>query len=347
MRKIFFWTVNILFIAGINAQTTQVENISPKKTDMLYDSLFYLNGNVEVVRIIRNQSDAIDCNYIGEDMLSTINKSLLHKIVFRSGRIEICNNQTKEILTDKIWLINGNVIEGKVTKITENEIEYTYPNDNLINSIFKGTIEKIEFADGRVESFSNLLNVKEIFMDSQWEDVVVTYDFEDTRGLERVAELAESSPWRGWFAGKGYNSTVKELKQKAAELRCGLVYINANLIQGQVEYGVNLRATAYRIPQGKQVSEEELKAKFIEEFYDGSIKQYSEEAQEKKVDVFEEKIRQDFDTATNKEDFESADSEYNVLKEFLSTYFFTPMWAKRTINRIERSKKNAKKRLNL
>lgn len=348
MRKMFsIFAVNSLFLLLFQVYAYA-------QNEIRFDSLFYLNGNIEVVKILKNQSESIDCNYIGEDLISTINKSSLHKIVFKSGRIEICNKLENK--TDAIYLTNGTIIECKVAKITENEIEYTFPNESLVVSIFKGTVSKIIFAGGKIEEFRSPLNVKEIFMEEQWEDVIITYNIEDTRGLERVAELSEASGWGGVYAaGVGYNNAIAKLKHEAASKKCGLVYIVTAPNARQVEYGAGVRvnAIAYRIPrENKDLNMSDdyyLKKRFeeeaIQEFYNGKILQHEEYVQEKKVDVFEKKIKWDYDKANTKEDCLEAEKEYKVLQDFLNSYGRIPMWAKRTLRRIESSRKEAYKRI--
>lgn len=316
------------------------------------DSLFYLNGNVEVVSIVKNSSESIDCKYVGEDLLTTINKSKLHKIVFKSGRVEVCN-KLEEKKVDKIFFKNGEVAEGKVVKITEDAVEYTLPNEDLIISTYKAMLHKIVFSGGRVEEFQNLLNIKIITSDKQWRDVVITYNVEDTRGLERVGTISEASGWGGALAsGKGYNNAVEKLQKEAADMGCGLVLVNMSPTEHTSSHGsgVRVNATAYRIPVSKnKPSEDDIKeeANTIALFYNGEINKLNLDEQEKKVDVFEAKIRKGFSDAVNKEEYDAVMKEYNDLCAFLNKYEKQPRWAKRALGRMEDDRKEAEKRVNL
>ena len=217
------------------------------------DSLFYLNGKVEAVSIVKNSSNAIDCTYVGEDMISSIEKSKLNKIVFKSGRVEICN-EVKELKYDKLHFANGNVIEAKVTKLSDDSIEYVLPNEDMSNIVYKTLLHRIEFSNGRVEEYGNLLNIKVITSKDQWKEVVVTYSETDTRGLEKVKEISKASGWGGALAsGAGYNDAIKLCQKEAAKLGCGLILINGSPNARNTHHGAGVRvnATAYRLPKKK------------------------------------------------------------------------------------------------
>lgn len=217
------------------------------------DSLFYLDGKIETVLIIKNYTKTIDCNYIGENFISSIDKSLLHRIVFRSGRVEVCNEYTvsNDAKYDKLHFSNGDIIDAKVMKVSDDSIDYVLPNEELLITTYKTLLYKIVFSSGRVEQFGGLLNIKRITSKDQWEDVVVTYNVADTRGLEKVAEISKASGWGGQLAsGIGYNDAIKLCKKEAAKLQCGLILINGSPNSQNVHYGAGARVnvTAYRLP---------------------------------------------------------------------------------------------------
>lgn len=218
------------------------------------DSLFYLNGNVETVNISKNLSESIECTYPNETILSVINKSELWKIRFKSGRIEICNKKegiSSPDKTDTLFFRNGDTFAVNVIRSGGDMIEYSFPGENSINSVYKTQLLKIGYSSGRIENCSELLKVKVITDVSQYEDVIITYNEDDTQGLEKVAELSKASGWGGKLAaGAGYNNAIKRLQKEAAKIGCGLVLIHGspNMINAQHGSGVRVNASAYRIP---------------------------------------------------------------------------------------------------
>lgn len=57
--------------------------------------------------------------------------------------------------TDKIIKRDYTIIEAIVTKISEESIEYKYPDESLVNVLKTSKIARIEFANGRVQNFLN------------------------------------------------------------------------------------------------------------------------------------------------------------------------------------------------
>ncbi|MEO0527017.1 MAG: hypothetical protein AAFZ89_07315, partial [Bacteroidota bacterium] len=60
-------------------------------------------------------------------------------------------NNTNDILFTK----NGEIIQGKVVKVTSSTINFSYPGETLINEIGVQNLEKIVFSSGRTQLFGN------------------------------------------------------------------------------------------------------------------------------------------------------------------------------------------------
>jgi hypothetical protein len=54
---------------------------------------------------------------------------------------------------DRIIKRDYQIIEGKISKVTETNVEFTYPNETVVNMIGIGHVARIEFASGRVQTF--------------------------------------------------------------------------------------------------------------------------------------------------------------------------------------------------
>ncbi|MEL6976752.1 MAG: hypothetical protein AAGL29_15365 [Bacteroidota bacterium] len=55
---------------------------------------------------------------------------------------------------DILFTTNGEIIQGKVTKVTANTISFSYPGESLVNEIETANLEKIVFSSGRTQNFS-------------------------------------------------------------------------------------------------------------------------------------------------------------------------------------------------
>jgi hypothetical protein len=56
--------------------------------------------------------------------------------------------------TDQIFLNNGSILEVHISKVSENSIDYTYPNESVQNSEKTSNIRTVVFASGRVQQFN-------------------------------------------------------------------------------------------------------------------------------------------------------------------------------------------------
>ncbi|MEO1485229.1 MAG: hypothetical protein AAFU57_05760 [Bacteroidota bacterium] len=54
---------------------------------------------------------------------------------------------------DILFTTNGEIIQGKVTKVTANTISFSYPGETLVNEIETSNLEKIVFSSGRTQNF--------------------------------------------------------------------------------------------------------------------------------------------------------------------------------------------------
>lgn len=225
----------------------------------VYDSLYYLTGDVIAVNIAKNSSDEVECTYPGESMLSVITKAKLWKIRFRSGRVEICNDldaiAESNSMLDTLVFRNGEKYAVTVKESDGETVTYSFPGESSLNTMYKVQLSSVIYASGRTEDCSALLKIKEITNKSQWKEVVVTYNESDVRGLEKVKELSKASGWGGMLAsGKGYDKAIKRLQKAAAKIKCGLVLIHGqtNRITSAMGAGSRATASAYRLPANSQ-----------------------------------------------------------------------------------------------
>jgi hypothetical protein len=54
---------------------------------------------------------------------------------------------------DRIIKRDYQIVEGSITKVTETAVEFTYPNETVVNQVAIVHVARIEFASGRVQTF--------------------------------------------------------------------------------------------------------------------------------------------------------------------------------------------------
>ena len=55
---------------------------------------------------------------------------------------------------DVILKLDGEEMEGKISKINENDLDFTYKNESILYKVKKADIEKITFGSGRIQFFN-------------------------------------------------------------------------------------------------------------------------------------------------------------------------------------------------
>ena len=83
--------------------------------------------------------------------MKTIRTPLLFVIAFLSSFAFAQSVNAQK--PDRIIKRDYSIVEGTIVKVSETSVEFTYPNENAVNSIDIKHIAKIEFASGRVQTF--------------------------------------------------------------------------------------------------------------------------------------------------------------------------------------------------
>lgn len=157
----------------------------------------------------------------------------------------VCNITNAQ---DKVVLKTGDTLVVKVTKNKEKTIEFTYSNETLVNEKSKREISCIIYASGRREDIKDTgIVVPEINNKNDWEKVVVTTNREDVVGLTKVQSIAVVAGGGLFNTVEGAKeSAIKQLKKKAAKLKCGIVLITTEQFNGIFNNGMNMSGEAYK-----------------------------------------------------------------------------------------------------
>lgn len=156
-------------------------------------------------------------------MRSTI--SQLKYANFLIGLLSSLSFNFQAVAQDKVFKRSGDILNVKVTKSTPDLIEFSYPNETLVNQEYKNAIIKIEYGSGRVENCSGETKLSVINGIQDWELVVLTTNADDVRGLQKVGEVRGTSAWGGAGQAKGIKNARIMIKKEAAKLNSAIVLI--------------------------------------------------------------------------------------------------------------------------
>ena len=142
---------------------------------------------------------------------------------------------------------NNEKLGVNVREITEDAVKYSYPNEDLINTTYKNSIQKIIYKNGRAQTFNEAKAYKQVQSINDFENVSVTTLESDVKGLYKIGLLGATD------LGSIFSNTekvkdfaIKKIKMQAAMLGANVVYITDSRNDG-AKYGGYL--TGYKGPE--------------------------------------------------------------------------------------------------
>lgn len=128
---------------------------------------------------------------------------------------------------DTIYLHNGKKVGGKVFRVTERTVVFSYENEDVEQSYGKYAVEKVVFGkSGRVQQVSERIVVRS---EEDWDRVIVIQNTDEIAGLERRGEVKGKTRFVNLRTGEGSDRTALEkLKKDAAADRCAFIFITTD-----------------------------------------------------------------------------------------------------------------------
>lgn len=152
---------------------------------------------------------------------------------------------TMSYAQDKIIKRNGDTLKVKIVRSTPDQVDFTYPNEDAVNSEYKNALTKIIYSSGRTENCAGIKKLAIVNGEKDWESVELTTNPEDVKGLTNLGEVSAKSGWGGELGqGMGDNQVRKRLKKTAAKLGASIVLVQDRPVSGY--YGAKLVGIAYK-----------------------------------------------------------------------------------------------------
>ena len=140
-----------------------------------------------------------------------------------------------QVKNDKIY-IQDEIKEVTVKEVGNNQIKYTYPGEEVIYTINKNLVDKIEFSSGRTEEFktpfqevNTLLDIKKVF---------VTFNPVEVEGLEIKGDLFSKAVGVTTLSSVNNvnNRALTKLKTEAFMMGANALFIGNQFQRGN-QYG--------------------------------------------------------------------------------------------------------------
>lgn len=138
---------------------------------------------------------------------------------------------------------NNEKIICTIKEITVNAVRFSYPGEDLINTIYKNTVEKITFKSGRVQQFAEATSFKTIKGPEDFENVSITKVESEVKGLYKLANVSAKAKGTTVYSNieKVKERAYRKMKIEAAMQGANIVFLTQQQTQGN-QYGTEYQA---------------------------------------------------------------------------------------------------------
>ncbi len=159
---------------------------------------------------------------------------------------------------------NQEKIVGTIREVGADDVKFVYQNEDLVNSIFKNTIQKIVYKSGRIQTFAPVTSLKTVRSADDWENVSVTQLESETKGLFKLGEVSSKA--------KGTTELANQERVKQRALR--KLKIETAMLGGNLVYTINQRSQG-NIMGTKYTSGQSTETSFTGIAYSNSLPDYN------------------------------------------------------------------------
>jgi hypothetical protein len=132
-----------------------------------------------------------------------------------------------QVKYDSIYTANEGVLVVSVKEVTTDAVKFTYPEEDILNSMVKNKIHKIVFRSGRVQTFSQAVSFKKVTCADDWENVSVTKLESEVAGLYKIGDISVKAKNSTGFesSSKINDRAYRKLKMETALMGGNMVFI--------------------------------------------------------------------------------------------------------------------------
>jgi len=131
-------------------------------------------------------------------------------------------------------LINNEKIPCTLIEITADAIKYTFPGEDLLNTVYKNSVQKIIYQNGRIQTFSESTSFKNVNSVDEFENVTLTAVESEVKGLFKLGDVsakakgATSLSNQERVKGRAY----RKMKIEAAMMGANIIYLTHQRSEG-------------------------------------------------------------------------------------------------------------------
>lgn len=139
--------------------------------------------------------------------------------------------------TDTV-MINNEKISCTVSEITADAVKFKYPGEEMVNTVYKNTVQKVIFKSGRVQTFIEASSYKKVDNVGDYENVTTTSIESETKGLYKLGDVSAKAKGTTTLSNQERVKAraFKKLKIQAAMLGANIVLLSNQRSEGN-KYG--------------------------------------------------------------------------------------------------------------
>lgn len=139
--------------------------------------------------------------------------------------------------TDTVYT-NNQKIACSVKEVTPDAVKYTFPGEDVINTVFKNTVQKIVFKSGRVQTFAEATSYKTISGVMDFEKVTITSVESEVKGLFKLSDVSSKAKGTTVYSSQERvkDRAYRKLKIQAAMFGANIIYLSNQRTEGN-KYG--------------------------------------------------------------------------------------------------------------
>jgi hypothetical protein len=127
-------------------------------------------------------------------------------------------------------LINNQKIACSIKEVTPDAVRYTYTGEDVVNSVFKNSVQKIIFKSGRVQTFSEATSYKSVMDVMDFENVSVTTLESEVKGLYKLSDVSSKAKGVTVFSSQ---ERVKDRAYRKMKIQAAMFGGNVILLTNQ------------------------------------------------------------------------------------------------------------------
>ncbi|MNK03765.1 hypothetical protein D3C87_216180 [compost metagenome] len=135
-------------------------------------------------------------------------------------------------------MINNEKISCSVNEITADAVKFKYPGEEMINTVYKNTVQKIIFKSGRVQTFVEATSYKKVDKVDDYENITTTSVESEIKGLFKLGDVSSKAKGTTAFSNQERVKAraYKKMKIQAAMMGGNIVFLTNQRSEGN-KYG--------------------------------------------------------------------------------------------------------------